>query len=77
MSERTLVGGSGLLCCLLLSGTASAAPDLYRHNGGRSDRAGAAVIDAAGNVYVAGYSERTDGQSSFAVVKRTPQGNVD
>ena len=61
---------------LTLPSAASAAPDVFRDNGGRSDRAGGVATDAAGNWYVAASVERTDGASSFAVIKHRPDGSV-
>ncbi len=71
---RSFVGFSVL--GLVLPTLALAAPDLFRYNGGRSDRAGGVATDAAGNWHVAASVERTDGGSSFAVIKHRPDGSV-
>ncbi len=52
-------------------------PQVIRFNDGKYDRASAITADAAGNFYVAGYSERSGTQQTFVVVKHNAQGNVE
>jgi hypothetical protein len=50
-------------------------PQVIRFNDGKYDRASAITADAAGNFYVAGYSERSGTQQTFTVIKYNSQGN--
>ncbi len=54
---------------------AISSPQIIRFNDGKYDRAFAITADAAGNFYVAGYSERSGTQQTFAVIKYNAQGN--
>jgi hypothetical protein len=55
----------------------AASPDTFRYDGGRYDRASGIAVDAAGSWYVPGYIERTDGRSSFGVIKHRAGGAVE
>lgn len=63
---------------LIFMGSAAAitSPQVIRFNDGKYDRASAITADGAGNFYVAGYSERSGTQQTFAVIKHNAQGNT-
>jgi hypothetical protein len=61
---------------LIQSAAAITSPQVIRFNDGKYDRASAITADAAGNFYVAGYSERSGTQQTFAVIKHNAQGNT-
>jgi len=46
----------------------------YKGPGNNRDHATAIVVDSAGNVYVTGWSEGTDGESDFATIKYNSEG---
>lgn len=59
------------------SAAAITSPQVIRFHDGAYDRAGAITADAAGNFYVAGYSERSGSEQTFAVIKYNSQGNTE
>jgi hypothetical protein len=61
---------------LVRSVAALTSPQVSRFNDGKYDRASAITADASGNFYVAGYSERSGTQQTFAVIKHNAQGNT-
>jgi hypothetical protein len=62
---------------LVRSAAAITSPQVIRFNDGKYDRASAITADLSGNFYVAGYSERSGTQQTFAVVKHNAQGNTE
>ncbi len=81
-SARSMVmSAAGCIALTLLAvATAAAAPpppqQIVRYNVGVDDRATSIVTDAAGNFYVAGYTQRSNRVQTFTVVKHDPQGGV-
>jgi uncharacterized delta-60 repeat protein len=52
------------------------APQVIRFHGGAYDRAGAIATDSGGNVYLAGALDLEGSNSTFGVVKLSPQGSL-
>lgn len=81
-ARAMVMSAAGCLAMTVLSVMPAAAappatpPQVTRYNKGVDDRATAIMTDAAGNFYVAGYTQRDNRPQTFSVVKHNPQGGV-